>query len=49
MSFERIEGENGVFEVRKVKLLYEIIPLEIGYLKKNLDTSKFEIIEKIKH
>lgn len=47
MNFERIEGENGVFEVRKVKLLYEIIPLEIGYLKKNLDTNKIEIIKKI--
>ncbi len=45
MGFEKIDGENGIFEVRKIKVMYEIITLECSYLKKNLDTNKFEIIK----
>lgn len=45
MGFEKVDGESGIFEVRKIKVMYEIITLESGYLKKNLDTNKFEIIE----
>lgn len=45
MSFSKIEGENGIFEIRKIKVLYEVVLLENGYMKKNLDTNKIEFIK----
>lgn len=42
--YNEIEGEEGIFEVRKMKLMYELIPLETGILKKNLDTREIKII-----
>lgn len=46
MNLENIEGEEGLFEVRKIKILYEIIPLECGYLNKIISKRKYEIIER---
>ena len=46
MSLENIEGEEGLFEVKKVKIWCEIILLECGYISKDIKNRKYEIIER---
>lgn len=43
-----IEGQEGIFEIRKMKLMYEVIALEKGFLKKDLKTREIKIIRKEK-
>lgn len=45
-KYNEIEGQEGIFEIRKTKLMYEVIPLEKGFLKKDLNTRELKIIEK---
>lgn len=45
-KYNEIEGEEGLFEIRKIKLMYEVIALECGFLKKNLNTREINLIEK---
>lgn len=46
MSLENIEGEEGLFEVRRAKIMCEVIPLEIGYISRDINNRKYKIIEK---
>lgn len=46
MSLENIEGEEGVFEVKKVKIWCEIILLESGYISKDIKNNKYKLIER---
>lgn len=46
MSLENIEGEEGLFEVKKVKIWCEIILLESGYISKDII---FDLEKKIIH
>lgn len=47
-KFERIEGEEGLFTINKVKILYEVIPMEKEnfFIKKNIDTRKNKILKR---
>ncbi len=47
-KFNKIEGQEGLFEIKKVKLMYEVIPLEKGFLKKNLNTREIKIFKEEK-
>lgn len=44
-KYNEIEGQEGIFEIRKTKLMYELITLEKGFLKKDLNTREIKIIE----
>lgn len=46
--YNEIEGQEGIYEVRKMKLMYEITTLECGFLKKDLSTRETNLIEKEK-
>lgn len=46
MSLENIEGEEGLFEVKKVKIWCEIILLESGYISKDVKNNKYKLIER---
>lgn len=48
-KYNEIEGQEGIFEIRKMKLKYEVIALEKGFLKKDLDTREIKIIEEEKN
>lgn len=36
MRLEHIEGEEGIFEIKRVKVYCEVIPLECGYIVKDV-------------
>lgn len=46
-NLKEIEGEDGLFMINKVKILYELIPLENErfFIKKNIDTRKIDLLE----
>ena len=46
MSLENIEGEEQLFEVKKVKIWCEIILLERGYISKDVKNNKYKLIER---
>lgn len=46
MSLENIEGEKGLFEVRRAKIMCEVIPLEIGYISRDINNRKYKIVER---
>ena len=46
MSLENNEGEEGLFEVKKVKIWCEIILLESGYISKDLKNNRYKLIER---
>lgn len=46
MRLEHIEGEEGIHEIRKVKIYCELIPLECGYIVKDVKNRKYKIIER---
>lgn len=46
MSLENIEGEEGLFEIKKVKIWCEIILLESGYISKDVKNNKYKLIER---
>lgn len=46
-NLKEIEGEDGLFMINKVKILYELIPLENErfFIKKNIDTRKIDLLQ----
>lgn len=46
MSLEKIEGQEGLFEIYKVKIYCKLIPLECGYIVKDIKNREYKIIEK---
>lgn len=43
-KLEKISGEEGLYKIRKVKILYEISYFEKHYIKKNLETGERSVI-----
>lgn len=43
-KLEKISGEEGLYKIRKVKILYEISYFEKYYIKKNLETGERRVI-----
>lgn len=46
MSLENIDGEEGLFEVKKVFIWSEVILLECGYISKDVKNNKYKLIER---
>lgn len=46
MRLEHIEGEEGIFEIKRVKVYCEVIPLECGYIVKDVKNRKYKLIER---
>lgn len=46
MSLENIDGEEGLFEVKKVFIWSEVILLESGYICRDVKNNKYKLIER---
>lgn len=43
-KLEKISGEEGLYKIRKVKIIYEISYFENHFIKKNLETGERRVI-----